>query len=209
MATPYALTDSNFELQWQTNHLAPFLFTRSLLPILVSTAAANPNPSIGARIINVSSTGAFEFAPKYGLDLSNPNLDYEKGSMAPMKRYGHSKLASVIHARALHERYYKSKGIKAYSVHPGVVFTNLQDGNPTFIGSALKFAVRHGIVPGTVSAMKGARVTLFCGTSGRALSGKFYGPEEKVDVRAEKVCAGDMVEKLWDESERMLKEAGF
>ncbi len=209
MATPYALTNSNFELQWQTNHLAPFLLTRSLLSLLISTATSNPKSPISARVINVSSTGAFEFAPKSGLDLSNPNLDYEKGSLAPMKRYGHSKLASVIHARALHDRYVEGKGIKAYSVHPGVVFTKLQDGNPTLFGSVLKFAVRVGIVPGTVSVKEGAKMTLFCATSERAVSGKFYGPGEKVDARAENACGEGFVGKVWVESERMLREVGF
>ena len=209
MGTPYTLTDSNFELQWQTNHLAPFLFTRSLLPLLISTADSTPEPSIGARIINVSSTGAFEMAPKSGLDLSNPNLDYGKGSMALMKRYGHSKLASVVHMRALHERYFDSEGIKAYSVHPGVVLTNLQNGNPTLLGSMLKFAVKIRMVPGTVSVKEGAKTTLFCATSEKAVSGKFYGPSGKVDERAARVCQEAVVKRLWYESERMLREAGF
>ena len=212
MATPYALTSSNFELQWQTNHLAPFLFTRYLLPLLISTAESNPKSPIGVRIINISSTGAFEFAPKTGLDLTNPNLDYEKGSMASLKRYGHSKLASVVHARALHDRYHGSHAINAYSVHPGIVFTNLQNGNPTLMGSVLKFAVKMGILPGTVSVQEGAKVTLFCATSARARSGVFYGPGEKADVRADKVCGsegGGIVEKVWVESERMLRDAGF
>ena len=209
MGTPYALADSKFELQWQTNHLAPFLFTRSLLPFLISTGATNSKSSIGARIINVSSTGAFEFAPKYGLNLSKPNLENEKGSLAPIKRYGHSKLASVIHSRALHEKYFEKQGIKAYSVHPGVVFTNLQNGNPTLMGSALKLAVRFGIIPGTVNVKEGVKPTLFCATSQSAISGKFYGPGEKVDPRAEKASGGGLVERLWDESERMLREAGF
>ena len=87
MATPYALTPDGFELQWQTNFLAPFLFTRTLLPLLKSTAAAlaatdHDHPSSRVRIVNVSSDAAFTSAPKE-LDLKNPNLEYLKGVMAP------------------------------------------------------------------------------------------------------------------------------
>lgn len=208
MACPYALTEDGFETQWQTNYLAPFLFVRSLLPILESTAASSTSEP-GVRIINVSSSAAFEMAPKSGLNLSNPNFDKDKGSMAPLKRYGHSKLASVIHARSLHERLH-AKGIKAYSLHPGIILTNLQSKNPTMIGTIMKYAVTFRIVPGTVSVKEGAKTTLFCATSPEAQSGKYYVPPGVADGKAEKLYGeGKLAEKLWKESERMLQEAGF
>ena len=196
-------------MQWQTNYLAPFLFVRSLLPILESTAASSGTSKSRVRIVNVSSSGAFEMAPKSGLNLVNPNFENENGSMVPLKRYGHSKLASVIHARALHNRLHE-KGISAYSLHPGIILTNLQSKNPTFIGTLMKYAVKWGIAPGTVSVREGARTTLFCATSWEAKSGEYYVPPGKVDEKADKYCGnGNLVEKLWTESERMLKEAGF
>ena len=216
MACPFALTEDGFEVQWQTNYLAPFLFTRCLLPLLSSTAeaadttASSPASKPRVRIINVSSSAAFEMAPKSGLDLANPSLENEKGSMAPLKRYGHSKLASVLHARALHDRFHEETGISAYSLHPGIVLTNLQSKNPTLIGTVMKYAVTFRIVPGTVSIREGARTTLFCATRQEAKSGGYYVPPGKVDGKAEKLCADEKsVERLWAQSERMLRETGF
>lgn len=210
MASPFALTEDGFETQWQTNYLASFLFVRSLLPILESTAASsNSSSQSRVRIVKVSSSAALEMAPKSGLDLANPNLEKEKGAMAPMKRYGQSKLASVIYARALHERLH-DKGIGAYSLHPGIVLTNLQNSNPTLIGSMIKRAVKWGIIPGTVSVKEGAKTTLFCATSDKARSGGYHVPPGKVDEKAEKYCGNEkLVENLWVESERMLENAGF
>ena len=60
---------------------------------------------------------------------------------SPRKRYCHSKIANIIHARALNDRL-RSKGISAYSVHPGIVATNLQTAVPGFFGTFLRLMVR-------------------------------------------------------------------
>ncbi|KAI4245874.1 MAG: hypothetical protein LQ352_006503 [Teloschistes flavicans] len=80
MAVPFALTVDGFELQWQTNYLAPFLLVKTLLPILKSTAATSPSPS-RVRIINVSGDAALSLGVK-ALDLERPNLEYLTGKTA-------------------------------------------------------------------------------------------------------------------------------
>lgn len=152
MAVPFQLKTDGFERQWQPNHLAPFLLTKTLLPILESTAASS-RPKNRVRIINVACDAALlPPAPKL-LDLARPNLEYVTGAMngwyvthlsqnpnirkisspqtmpSPLyfftrKRYGHSKIASIIQARALHDRPH-GKGISAYIVHPVIVTINL------------------------------------------------------------------------------------
>lgn len=83
MAVPFELSKDGFELQWQTNYLAPFLFTNSLLPCLERAARGTSSIS-RVRIVNVSSIAAFNSAPKNGqLDLKRPNLEYLTGAMAP------------------------------------------------------------------------------------------------------------------------------
>ncbi len=47
--------------------------------------------------------------------MRNPKYD-------PWVKYGQSKLANVLHTKALNERY-KEKGIWTASVHPGIVDT--------------------------------------------------------------------------------------
>ena len=47
--------------------------------------------------------------------MRNPKYD-------PWVKYGQSKLANVLHTKALNERY-KEKGIWTASLHPGIVDT--------------------------------------------------------------------------------------
>ncbi|KAF6229468.1 hypothetical protein HO173_011508 [Letharia columbiana] len=142
MAVPFQLTTDGFERQWQTNHLAPFLLTKTLLPIVESTAVSSSSKN-RVRIINVADDAALlPPAPKL-LDLARPNLEYVTGAMNGWKRYGHSKIASITHARALHDRLH-GKGI---SVHPGIVATNLQSADPSLFGSFVRHMVRWYVKP--------------------------------------------------------------
>lgn len=117
-------------------------------------------------------------------------------------------MASIVHARAIHDRYRKD-GISSFSVHPGISKTNLQAGDPTLIGSLIRTMVR--LLP-TVIPLDAARTTLFCATSpaAPANSGAFFVPYGKLDHRPGKWTEDKQtVTELWDESERMLRDAGF
>lgn len=80
MAVPFKLTPDGFETQWQTNHLAHFLLTKTLLPILESTAASSSSKN-RVRIINVSGDVALLPPSPKQLDLAHPNLEYVTGAM--------------------------------------------------------------------------------------------------------------------------------
>ena len=67
-------------------------------------------------------------------------------------------------------------------------------------------------MPGTISVADGARTTLFCATSPKAEnhSGGFFVPYAKLDKRPDKWNLDEeLVGRLWTESERMIREAGF
>jgi len=49
MDTPYTLTKQGHELQFATNYLAPYIFTLTILPLILK--------SITRSIVNVSSSG--------------------------------------------------------------------------------------------------------------------------------------------------------
>ncbi|KAF2446468.1 NAD(P)-binding protein [Karstenula rhodostoma CBS 690.94] len=112
MATPYALTSDGIESQFATNHIAHFLFTQLIMPkILASTS--------GARVVNLSSSG-YKGGP-----VRFDDYNFEDGkSYDKWVSYGQSKSANVLYARGLKERY-GGKGLRAYGVHPGGIWTNL------------------------------------------------------------------------------------
>jgi NAD(P)-dependent dehydrogenase (short-subunit alcohol dehydrogenase family) len=110
MACPFEHTADGFEMQFGTNHLGHFELTRLLEPAVV----AGHEP----RIVNLSSA-AHSIAD---VDLDDPN--FERTPYDAWISYGQSKSANALHARALARRL-AGDGVLAFSVHPGVIMTNL------------------------------------------------------------------------------------
>lgn len=110
-------TKDGIEMTFGVNHLAPFLLTNLLLDELKSAAPA--------RVINVASE-AHRYAK---MNFDDPERKKKfSGSMA----YGHSKLANILITRYLARMLHKD-GIGVYSLHPGVIATQLyKKFNPFF-----------------------------------------------------------------------------
>ncbi|KAG2175311.1 hypothetical protein INT44_007799 [Umbelopsis vinacea] len=113
MASPYYTTKDGLEAQIGTNHIGPFLFTNLILPKVLASKTGAP------RIVNVSSMGHV-FSP---IRFDDPFFDNGK-AYAKWLAYGQSKTANMLFSRELAKRY-KSQGLTAFSLHPGVIFTNL------------------------------------------------------------------------------------
>jgi len=115
MACPLGRTAQGFEMQFGTNHLGHFLFTGLLLPALRAAAADAGRDS---RVIALSSA-AHRFA---GIDFDDPN--FERREYHKWGAYGQSKTANALFAVGLDARE-KGRGVRAFSVHPGVIATEL------------------------------------------------------------------------------------
>ncbi|KAF9762859.1 hypothetical protein IL306_003328 [Fusarium sp. DS 682] len=123
MATPFEMTKDGHEAQWETNYLSHWVLTEHLLPVMLQTAKTSPPGSV--RIVNLTSAGHLR-APNSGINFDDTTL--KDGTV--WERYGQSKLANILHARTLHNKYgpgsQNTEGeIWTTSVHPGVVETNL------------------------------------------------------------------------------------
>jgi NAD(P)-dependent dehydrogenase (short-subunit alcohol dehydrogenase family) len=108
MACPKGKTADGFETQFGTNHLGHFVFVNKLVPLLKS----------GARIVTLSSAG-HQISE---VNLEDPN--FERTEYAPFTGYGRSKTANILYAVALDHRL-KARGIRATSLHPGGIQTEL------------------------------------------------------------------------------------
>lgn len=93
-------TKQGYEKQLGTNALAPFLFTKLLTPILLSTARVAPPGSV--RVIWLSSVMAENLAPNGGVDMNN--LDYKMEKYA-MQKYAVSKAANTLYSAEFARRY--------------------------------------------------------------------------------------------------------
>jgi len=110
MACPQMKTAQELEYQFGTNHVGHFLLTCLLVPALLNGAPA--------RIVCLSSS-AHRLAD---IDLDDPNFrttPYDK-----WRAYGASKTANALFALELDKRL-KDRGIRSFSVHPGVIMTEL------------------------------------------------------------------------------------
>jgi NAD(P)-dependent dehydrogenase (short-subunit alcohol dehydrogenase family) len=106
------LTKDNFEHNFGINHLAHFLLVQLLLPVLKQS-----QPS---RIIVVSSLAN----RRGGIDLDD--LNWEKRPYDKWLAYAQSKVANILFAKQA-SVLYADQGIKVYSLHPGTIFTAIQN----------------------------------------------------------------------------------
>ncbi len=109
IATKKILTTDGIELNLAVNHLAPFVLSWRLLPLLRS------HP--GARVVNVNSD-AHEKAKLQELDL-DPSAPF-----SALGAYGRSKLASMFTTLEL-ARYVPPAKVTFNAVHPGLVATSI------------------------------------------------------------------------------------
>ena len=110
MANPLTRDARGYESQFSTNHLGHFQLTARLWPALRRTQ--------GARVVSLSSVG-HRRAP---VDFEDPN--FERREYDRWVAYGQSKSANALFAVAL-DAMGQHDGIRAFSVHPGGVITDL------------------------------------------------------------------------------------
>ena len=110
MACPCGHTADGFETQFGTNHLGHFLLTARLAPALLRSEAP--------RVVTLSSAGH----SRGDVDLVDPH--FETTPYNAWIAYGRSKTANALFARELARRAGPA-GLLSFSVHPGVIVTEL------------------------------------------------------------------------------------
>lgn len=110
MNTPFGRTEDDFETQFGVDHLGHFVFYNRIAPSLLAAAPA--------RIVMLSSGAHFNSDILWD-DVNWANTEYDK-----FLAYGQAKTANMLCAVAMNARL-ESRGVKAFSVHPGVILTNL------------------------------------------------------------------------------------
>lgn len=208
MACPEGLTKEGYEIQFGTNHVGHALLTKLLLPTLQKTAKTAPTGSV--RIVNLSSAGEM-FAPKpEGIKFDQ--LKTPSSGIGTWARYGQSKLANVIFAKALAKRY---PDIVSVSIHPGGVQTELTRGPLASYGSWLSWpskiigaiflkTVYQGALNQTWAAV--APLAKAQGDGG-VTNGTFYHPVGIAgkDSALAKDEQGKLADALWDWTEKELE----
>ncbi|MDQ3033594.1 MAG: SDR family oxidoreductase [Myxococcota bacterium] len=153
------ITKDGFELTFGTNHLAHFLWTEKLLP-LVERAPQG-------RIVNVSSQGHYRAK---GIDWDA--LRKPTAHTTALPEYFVSKLCNVLHAKELAKRLAGTK-VTTYSLHPGGVASDIWQRRMGKLAILLR--------PFLITNEKGARTQVRCATDPALASesGHYYDAEKR------------------------------
>lgn len=111
MANPLTRDARGYESQFATNHLGHFQLAARLWPLVTAAGA-------GARIVALSSLAH----KRSGFHAEDPN--YEQRPYEKWEAYGQAKTCNALFALHL-DRLAQDQGIRAFSVHPGGIQTNL------------------------------------------------------------------------------------
>ncbi|KAK7881508.1 hypothetical protein WMY93_029917 [Mugilogobius chulae] len=184
MVCPYGKTADGFEMQIGVNHMGHFLLTYLLLDLIKKSAPA--------RIINVSSM-AHQFG-SINLEDINSEKSYDK-----QRAYSQSKLANILFTRSLANKL-QGTGVTAYSLHPGVVQTDLW----RHLNGPQQFVMKV-VSPFTKNSTQGAQTSIYCAVepSLENESGGYYSDCAPAKCSA-KAKDDDLAQKLWELSCQML-----
>jgi NAD(P)-dependent dehydrogenase (short-subunit alcohol dehydrogenase family) len=177
------LSQSGFEVAFGVNHMGHFLLTQLLLGRLEQSAPA--------RVVNVASKAHYDVKEMRWDDLKKPTRTF-----TGVPEYSVSKLANVLFSAALSRRL-AGKGVSTYSLHPGVIASDVWRAVPWPIRPLLKMRM--------ISTEEGSKTTLYCATSPEVAndSGLYY---DECRVKEPSPLARDpeLAERLFHESERWV-----
>ena len=155
MACPLERVGPGWESQFGVNHMGHFALTKALMPLLEKASAP--------RVVALSSVAH----KRNGLlwdDIQFENSDYNK-----WVAYAQAKSANALFANALSRRM-QAFGGRAFSVHPGGIFTPLQRHLPREEQVELGWLNKEGTVPPMIAEIfktttQGCTTSLWAATS--------------------------------------------
>ncbi len=177
------LTPDGIEMTFAVNHLAPFLLTQSLLPML----KASETP----RVLTVSS---YSHVTTW-LTLSRIADPWPYVGLLAYKR---SKLCNVLFTYALNRRY---DYLQAFAVDPGLVNTDIASKGSQGISHWIWRRRRHHGTPASVPA---ETIRYLCLEKNIDTAQGYYFKDSKPKQPSRNARQSDLAEKLWQLSSRLI-----
>ncbi|MGE5180836.1 MAG: SDR family oxidoreductase [Acidobacteriota bacterium] len=173
-------TKDGFEIQFGTNHLGHYLFTRLLLDRIKQSGPA--------RIVNVASASHYQARQ---IDWSA--LRETTKTTTAMREYAVSKLSNVLFTKELARRL-EGTSVTTYALHPGVVATDVWRRVPRPFRWVMKKFM--------VTPEQGAQTTLRCATAPELAkeTGRYYDKDGKEKRPARLADDAELARELWAKS---------
>lgn len=181
-------TADGLEQTFAANHLAVFLLTNRLLPLLKTA----PNP----QVITTASV-----AHKFIKDMKWNDLQQVE-SFKASDAYTQSKLANILFTRELARRV-EGDGIRANCVHPGLVQTNF-DSHGDFVVRMMYLLSK----PFSLNPEQGADTILWLARGGAPdVTGRYFA-KRKPGSMTPAAQNDENAKRLWQISEDLVARAG-
>lgn len=183
-----SITEDGHERTFQVNHLAPVLLTRLLLDRLIDARAT---------VVHTASVASRVFA----------RVDFDDFDSARHFRahraYGNAKLANVVTARTLAERY-GPFGLSSFAFHPGVVATNFASDTSSALRWAYGPLLRRWL---SSSAEGGATLAQFIDPAvvDRWESGGYYLPSGRRGRILRAASSSEFRDRHWARTNELLR----
>lgn len=180
----YMTSEDGIEMQFAVNHLAPFLFTHELLPLLKKSAQG--------RVITTSS------GSHYGARLDFNDLLMRR-HYSCLGQYKRVKLCNVLFSAEFNRRIGDGSAVRAFAIDPGLVNTDIGLKGTSGIEKLVwKLRMRGGTAPDVP-----ARCILFLATNpDLSRSGEVYWRDCKPKQPNPYALREDAGRLLWEASER-------
>lgn len=209
MACPEARVGPGWEAQFGVNHLGHMALTMGLLPSL--------RRAHSARVVALSSIA------HANTDILWDDPHFERTDYQKWTAYGQAKTANALFALGL-DRREAANGIRAFSVHPGGIFTPLQRHLPDEEMVVLGWKNADGTIPERIQAMfktpeQGASTSLWAATSPSldGMGGLYCEDCDVAQLATDDsprwahvrpwACRDESADRLWAISEDMLADA--
>ncbi|KAF9485786.1 NAD(P)-binding protein [Pholiota conissans] len=162
------ITTQGYDIQFGTNVLGHFYFTKLLLPTLLAGAKSSPDGK--ARIVNTSSAAAMFVG---GMDFDTFHDGPTRKKKGSHLLYSQSKLGSIIFSNELARRY-GGQGIVSTSLNPGNLDSDLMRHMPSWQNAIVKLILWD--------PSYGALTQLWAGTTpeGAELNGQYLIPWARI-----------------------------
>ncbi|KDQ62505.1 hypothetical protein JAAARDRAFT_30410 [Jaapia argillacea MUCL 33604] len=209
LPAPYAKTRDGIQDMMMVNHISPFVFTQTLLPLLKQT---EEQANADVRVVNLTSDSYKVLPARLQFKtVDDLNRDFAGSLLAPgFMQYAMSKLAGVLFTRELQRRL-EEEGtqITVVAVSPGGV--NSDNCRQLMVDSHFGLLAKLFFTTPDV----GAHNSVFAAASSRIkedpklYKGAYLTPVGKVVLPSKQAQSAELAAELWNTTESILEAMGL
>ncbi|GAA5947787.1 hypothetical protein JCM10213_002112 [Rhodosporidiobolus nylandii] len=208
----FNLTEDGYDSHLTINNLAHQVLLSHLLPVLEKTSR---EPTSDVRIVlEASELHRATFggpSPNFGGNKFR-EIDEFKQDVGPANLYARTKLAVILQAKAIQQRYLTSSKIKLFETHPGAVATGQTREYEEAYGETIGKVIQTVVRPIMKSADDGALSALWAATSPEARdpkypSGSYLTNPQQLGGETKEADDQELIDNFFDNGNAVIKLA--